>query len=343
MRTAVIHVGMPKTGSTTIQSALRGYDKDGTVFLTFRSAPPQYALQTIFSKDPYKVGMHVRAGTSKAKVDELRTDWRAQLDDISRQPCDTLIVSNELFVNLTAPELIDCATYFQEHFDRVRFLAYVRPPRSYCQSLFQEHVKHGLNDFRFRPPQYRKMFTKLVRNFDANDLTFVKFDRESLVGGDVLADFCHRVGIPAGTVSAPEKNVGLGLEACCLLYAHNKLADLKLGSPELVQARQRLKSLLAGIPGKKLQIDQNLIDGLVSKEGVAWMERIGGFSLAEPDADIEKGEMITSESQVLDIAMQALPEFRKAAADAIAKEIGEVATPQDAQTAFLKFHLAMMA
>src|SRR5690606_39955083 len=104
----------------------------------------------------------------------------------------------------------------------IRVLGYVRAPRAFLASDFQQRLRMGapadLGDLRLSLPRYRDRFEKLDRAFGAEAVDLRVFARARLAQGDVVADLAARMGVPPPPV-ADRYNQGLSLEATALLYA----------------------------------------------------------------------------------------------------------------------------
>ncbi len=89
-----------------------------------------------------------------------------------------MIISGEGIRRLTELELINLREFFLKYFDRVRIVAYVRKPKSYLESSFQQSVQGGMNYFNLNKiyPNYRDLFEKFDNVFGKENVTIWKFD-----------------------------------------------------------------------------------------------------------------------------------------------------------------------
>ena len=89
LKEVILHIGLHKTGSTSIQSALKGYDKNGTKTVSFENENHSIPMYTIFSKNRYDYHIWKNAGISKVNIDRNIQKYLkiilADIDDKSKK------------------------------------------------------------------------------------------------------------------------------------------------------------------------------------------------------------------------------------------------------------------
>ncbi|GGW92591.1 hypothetical protein [Alteromonas halophila] len=146
MKSLIIHAGLHKTGSTSIQNFLGQYRKKlaahGLTYPKFsygketfhnHSAP----LRLAFSKQPGKL---FYKNLADADPQEAAAHFHRQFE-VLRNTETRILLSAEGFSQFTESELSAFLTFF-EGWD-IRVLLYVRPAYSYHCSAVQEQIKNG--------------------------------------------------------------------------------------------------------------------------------------------------------------------------------------------------------
>ncbi|RYH01067.1 hypothetical protein EU805_15840 [Salipiger sp. IMCC34102] len=292
IKTVVLHVGMHKTGTTSIQQSLGGFDDGRTAYadlrhLRGRQVNHGYGLTAMFRADPRPFGIHQRMGRSAAAMASIRRAWLRKLDAALALEREQLILSGEAIAMLKEPELQALRDHLLRHAERVRVIAYVREPVGYISSMYQQHIKMGQRRMltALPAPEYRMKLKKFQRLFGAENVTFRPFDRDRMVGGSTLTDFANQIGItaPADHVLA---NESYSLDAIRLLWRmlrdHGDLLDA-VGHPRpygLLVAH-----LGAQIGGPKFKLPAALAARRIDRADVKWMqEQMPDWSLGTPEA-----------------------------------------------------------
>lgn len=210
---AILHIGTPKTGTTSIQKFLAGNEallaEHGVLYpVTGREVGKQRRQRgLVLSVLPVD-----RAGAGFDKVLNLKTtadreryrqsfleSFEAEMK--SAAP-DRVVISDEaLYLFLSTEALVGTLKAFlSRHFDRVRIVAYVRAPTSFVESSYSTHLKMGgtrdLADFAAHQRQALSYWTKLSlwRDvFGADAITVREFSRPLLHREDVVLDFLHAI------------------------------------------------------------------------------------------------------------------------------------------------------
>ena len=79
MREVIIHIGLHKTGSTSIQKALYGYQDVSTRYACFAEANHSLPMFTIFSKNPKSHRLYKDWAISEKQV-EKKKNFKAELE-----------------------------------------------------------------------------------------------------------------------------------------------------------------------------------------------------------------------------------------------------------------------
>ncbi len=217
-RRAVVHVGMPKAGSTTIQNFLSAnadsLESRGAVYhraIPGRTDQPEYVLAA-FAEMGTPVPSHQRPylgvtdGADESRV--LAALERA----ISEPRGSTWIISSEYLVGmLDTPSKIGALhSYLAARFDEVRYLLYLRRQDRFFESLYSQILRHGdtrtLDAFAWNspPPDYDAVAQLWEDGLGSTALQVRLLEPEELIGGDLIEDFCSAAGIDAADLPRPQ-------------------------------------------------------------------------------------------------------------------------------------------
>ncbi|MEM0978143.1 MAG: hypothetical protein AAGJ34_11455 [Pseudomonadota bacterium] len=230
VKRVILHVGTSKTGSTAIQDSLHGYDDGAVLYAPFDSANHSKAMLTLFSEKYWQRRHWTKTGTSREEIDRRREEYRDVLSTtLQRQDRDIVIISGEeLCYMMDDPKRHMIETLSSFGCD-VTIVCYVRDLTSFAVSQFQQQVKSGLADV---PYLVRHSYEHCIEPFrklvGSKNVVVRRFDRETLIGGDVVVDFCDVAGIAAPVVKA--SNRSMSADATKLLFHFNKYGPVHSGS-----------------------------------------------------------------------------------------------------------------
>ena len=228
-RQVIIHIGMPKTGSTSIQHTfhkIRGVMRHGSASLYYLPMPsPNHGkyIRSFFSADASMVPLNSKLGLSKDELEAFNRETETLLDKALQWHCNSnVLISGEGIGFMDESDLLGLRDYLSAYFDSVRIVCYVRTPISYMQSAFQERVKGRLGSFHADElyKSYKKRFEKIESVFGESSCDFWKFDPKAFRSSDVVLDFCDRLNIELGQVEINRVNDSLSLNALKLLFAY---------------------------------------------------------------------------------------------------------------------------
>lgn len=311
----VIHAGMPKTGSSSIQDH---FFKNHYPRLTYArwKGPNHSPLYAILFEEVDKLsayhGFKIRGPEFITKLPELRAQWQASLtEDLNKIGDTTLLFSAEAISGLTFHNSVGrMGAFFRQWTDDITVMAYVRRPLSFAASAFQQKLKGGglsALDANRLWPEYRPRFSQLDEVFGRDRVILKPYDRQTLVGGDVVRDFAAFLGVEIAESPASEANIALSAEATALLFAQRHLgAGFVAGFPGAERANHVFVNALRRIGSRKLTFSDSLWNPIMEKNraDLDWIEERLGMPLRDgpnPDALAVSGEedllRLASESQ----------------------------------------------
>ena len=305
MKRCWIHIGMHKTGSTSVQTVLSSIKSgenwqylsvDGRINMNL-------AVYAMFAPDPHKYHWFAKLGMTEVQVADRGDMLRRKLrKSILKSKKENIIISAEVLSIVHKKGIQAMAKFLKPLCDEVRVIGYVRPPAGYKVSIFQQLVKQGTGKFNISNIKlnYQKRFEKFDQVFGKKNVLLRKFDPEQFPNKCLVADFCQQLGIelPANT-TIKRTNESLCTEACGMLYAHRKLGPgYGVGKGVIQQNNMLIKPLLA-MRGGKFKVSKTIVskDPANEAEDLGWMETRIGTSLGEKFKD--DGTEIKSEDDLL--------------------------------------------
>ena len=226
MAEGVLHIGVEKTGSTSIQVSLS------------KSRPKLLARGVLY---PEAMGErnHVKAYAyaSETGVDEVKSPWglddppaverfRARLkEQLAQEVASTrpklICVSNEHCSSrlLLTSEIERLAALLRTHCASIKVIVYLRRQGDALRSAYSTYIKTG-GVAPFGPPgpeeikrkyDYDAILARWASVFGDENMDVRIFDRSSLVDGDAVADFFTKLGVgTSGFTLETEMNQSLG-------------------------------------------------------------------------------------------------------------------------------------
>ncbi|SEO29391.1 hypothetical protein SAMN04489859_10618 [Paracoccus alcaliphilus] len=302
MKTCYLHLGMPKTGSSSIQSAFAGFETTDLAYAKLRGSNHGPAICFAFSRKPDQLPEIEWRGWNFFKLNHHFTDFKQQFEQ-SLKPQKSIIFSGEIIVDrLDAEEFGKLVAKLRAHFQRVVAIAYLRPLASLASSQFQQRLKTGQRRFVIPAPDYRKRFEKVLAEFASGDIIWRRFDRVDLHNGDIVADFAHVLGTEVPPRAEISKNESMSAEALGALYAFNRFTAPALPTAMRNRIRDQMQESLRHVGQTKFGLDAKLIEQHIERhrDDIMWMENVCGFDVRGKFSTVPNP--IANQRQLLELA-----------------------------------------
>lgn len=290
-RQIVIHAGLSKTGSTSIQANCRRYrellKQYGVDYPVFEFAGRAFdnhstALVAAVSRAPgkYALGLRRQFGDDAGKVP---TVCRSQLGELLSNPRhDTLLLSSERIAGLDDDDMQALRARLEPHTQKLRLIAYIRNPQSVLESIMQERVKAGA----IVEPQdivgrVRRRYEGLQRCF-ADVLEPINYHEAVECPGGIVGSFLSLLGVPGQDIqsmSFDNLNERISMEAFLLMDAVNRRYPRQRQQEHgVVRSHDDLGPLQA-LPGQAFQIPDFVGSDAhrATLEEARWLEARLGF------------------------------------------------------------------
>lgn len=275
----ILHIGTPKTGSTSIQESL-GNSRDALLqhnihYPSNRPFNHIFSFIPIFLDDPdtsFVFTIQLKSDEDKdTKIQGYRETWIKEIESCEK---DNFIISAEdfTFSYFTEDSVKRLKSFVEQYFEEVTIIAYVRHYDQLISSQIQQEVMIGyipasigelVQEFLNCPPtiSYQESLRKWINVFGSENLIVRPFDPLAFQNGNLLADFFHTLGLPADDISIPEimSNVSLGKHAVVFLQKYNQIYPLYVNdsiNTERGMAKKRYPGYLyRNIAGEKFKLE----------------------------------------------------------------------------------------
>jgi hypothetical protein len=305
MRTCFFHAGMPKTGSTSLQTALDGASDGRITFPSFGEPTHNMVLRTVFSKRPQDLPEFKDAGLDPYALAELVQHYRRCLTVALSRDDDIILSAEAVLLQLRHAELRHMMTYLRNRFDRIEFLVYLRPLASLVGSQFQQRVRYGLSAFRLPPPRYGKLLSRVFALSGDTPVTVCTYDPAVLRGGDITQDVLHRTGLNVAIEAPVAVNRSLSAEATAILYGFNKYRAATHDPALLREMRRDMAERMSDYGHRRFGFSEAILEGHLRAhaEELDWVRRTTGLDLGGVRSVVEGP--VTCEQDLLDMAADA--------------------------------------
>ncbi len=271
MRTVYLHIGMHKTGSTSIQKNFRGYDDGVTKFAELGFQNHSIPFFTAFSGSHQNYPEWKFRKLSFEEIENKKAECFQFIENSLKSDTNkNLIFSGEDISQISLSGVLEIKKLLSKYADRIVVLAYVRDPFSFCVSLLQEDIRGGINTIKLVSSNYEYRFDKFSQVFGKNNVIFRKFDKNNLKHGDIISDFAEVLNINP-PVSSTVENEGMSTEAVRLIYLLNTMVSNSDEDAKLYYAKTRcvhhIKSLFPG----KFFVPQEIIEGSINQNDIDWL------------------------------------------------------------------------
>ena len=297
----IIHIGMHKTGTTSIQQSLHKHLND-TNYHYIKLNTPNHSRQifTLFEEKRHPSILHIPNDEFKA----LNRETEAQLiHNFTEFRNKKMIISGESIRLLSLAGTKRMRTFMKRYVEKISIVAYIRPPKAYMESAFQQIVKTKTATFNIEMvyPNY-KHFDIFFKMFGEENVHLWKFDPSTFPEGNVVLDFCQRLGIVFDPSKVINDNTSISKEALTLLYIYRKYKPDYGGKIVSPEENYRLIQILSRVKGNKVRFSPELIKPILKKhkKDIKWIEKRLSASVDEPLE--EHVDSIKSESDLLRIS-----------------------------------------
>ena len=335
--TIILHVGLHKTGSTSIQNCAEYRHRE---FLLQHGI--RYGEFRLEGKPRPNHGGPVAAALCE-QPDKYGRDWRQKLhctQEQARQACRhqldgmlnsaesaTLLLSGELFSTWERNDLELLRKYLEQNGRQLRVLMLVRNPLSFVESSLQQRVRAGKRPDPGDLASLQRVRYLRLRKVFGNALEVLSFDRLAASRDGLVGGFYRACGVPGEALPGLEygaANLRSSLEAFRLMRAINERYPNLADHPGSALRQPRDLRPLQALPGARFtwrELDKPEIEAATQLESDWFAEHLD--LVFPPAATASVGQIWSFETLAcLESSIRDLdePALREAAADFLESE-----------------------
>lgn len=258
MQHLIVHIGMHKTGSSSIQDSLAaGLDHPDFDYLAFGQPNGSLAVVQAFDDRFEKRPAVKNRNLTPEEREQIRARGLGSITkafDASQAP--NAIVSAEDIRGLSPAALQVMFDLYKSYTDSIQVVSYIREPRGLIESSFQQILK--MVAVTFEAPALRVNYGNHFRKFDdllgrENNQLWL-FNPAEFADGDIVMDFCNRLSIPFDTSKVVRSNESLSLDAVRILWCY------RMYNPTFARTDRAIVDRLMPLKGEKLSFTQEMLD-----------------------------------------------------------------------------------
>jgi len=304
MKKLLLHVGLPKTATTTIQETLyanhRRLLKNRVLYPSIRSNHTG-PLVTLFKKSHPSVRRK-----SERRVLKLERQYRDEMgSEINKKDHDQIVISGEGISHFNYSELVELRDWLSGWVDEIQIVIYLRDPISHCASAIQQMVKVGreLENLLPHPPItfFDTVLEKFFSVFGQEHINARTFESAITAEHGIMGDFCTLLKAPDSVKkriaeSSTRVNESLSLEGALFIDHINKHDGYRPNT-----------DFASKIPGRKfdlpIEVKQHIF--AETRESVKFVEETLGIDLYSYTLDSLKSSVTEKdfhESSIFNIA-----------------------------------------
>jgi len=325
MKRCILHVGMPKTGTSSIQESLFfGLNDPRFQYFTGGEVNTARTLLLLGSDDDLPLHFDGERGRDTAFLAAERQAAQQRLArhlEEAQRSGRELIVSGENCWRMPENELRKLKTLLEQTGLRVQVVAYVRPWKEWLESNFAQRTQlvcmYRSNQphpsiFGLANPVQIDYWNR-IQTFDGifgrENVLFRKFQPGSFPGGCVTRDFCQLTGISLHESQIRRANDSMRLDAVRLIFAYGKFANREAPHGRVTMWQHRwLMNRLMALRGPALRFHSSVVEPLLQPllPDLELIEERIGASMREDWTQHDAGDCIRTEDDLFRFSEESL-------------------------------------
>ena len=235
----ILHIGHPKTGTTTLQKTLQASRPaliDAGILHPDTGNNPNHKILIPHLTSGVSTIRQLEPNPAKLAKNSAKR-WSSVTHEVSTLKPNTIILSSESFSSVTGSDALRLlSSHLKPLASEITIAAYLREPASLAVSRAQQNIKRH-PDFTLRPKDYYRSVLEPYKACGLGSMKVRIFDRSKLKDGDIVADFfAHHVKDfdPKQLSHLKDDNTTFSAEAMALIQeVHRKERSFLLGKARL--------------------------------------------------------------------------------------------------------------
>jgi len=318
IKTIILHAGMHKTGTSSIQNSF--FDgrnapfliKKGYRYLSEWSENHDVATSFLFFENCDKDFNMIQNGY-REKHDEMCTNFVVSLKNvIQSSSAESLIISAEGLSRFTFQDFARLKSFFTGLIDNVHFriIMYVREPLSYHISAKQTLIRFGISPKGAAKYSYfQNQLSPIISSFTREEIEFYRFEDAIAFGGPVQ-HFLNILGFELYEID--QFHIEIANESACYVIVKaleylNKIIPIQYEKGDRYFINPKRKEIdinpLIAVRGPKYDYDYNQKTKLVAKliDDVQWLLTTTGIDYIDSLKHFKGREHDYDENTLTDI------------------------------------------
>ncbi len=314
----LLHIGMPKTGSTAIQNTLSAHGKllrhYGCIYPEFCKNHGNFLIPAFEPEGHAGAAQRMR----EMLTDEAELLVERLVSIVQENKEANFILSGENFAPMSEVGAFQLFEFLRSLFEEIRIIGFVRPPVSLVHSLAQEQIQNmgfgynWLEDGRLYLPYKRDL--EKWNNIGSDVFQLRIFSRQALTRGCAVASLLAFAGLPAGCYEkmiVEQSNQALSMLATELICVANEDYPPRKADKYNPARAKRLSTVLCRVAGSgcpKFHAPEPFVRRTISasKGEIKWVENLLGETLSafdkEPPPDVPRFKAAVSDARRFELA-----------------------------------------
>ncbi len=294
----ILHLGHAKTGTTSLQFALQGNRdlllKSGILYPYSGDHKHVFAAPHLMDHTNPAIVRRMRSG-NRSVAGKSRKVWGRIVKDCRRSDANTIVLSGEGFWGAPSRDAVaEMREKLGEICETAEAVAYLRSP----VQLFLSRLNQRMRMTQTIPSVSRRYYKKPIMVYDNNGfekLSLHIFDRDNLIGGDIIEDFCTRhlmdLSEPLDRSVVKRANESVSAEAMTVIDEY-KIPDRGLKPNARRTLRIRIVHVVRDADRQlenkgRPKLFPEVADAIVARsEDLTWLRDERGFEF--PDVDYSR-------------------------------------------------------
>ncbi|MEM8729118.1 MAG: hypothetical protein AAGF79_04295 [Pseudomonadota bacterium] len=326
----ILHFGMEKTGSSSIQRSFRGYDDGEIIYAPLEWNNHSMPIQVYFRPMEHQAPGMIQQGLTQAEYEARRDHAGALLDAAFKVDRKRMLMSAEGALALRRNQHLEMFQYFSDRCEKIRLIAYVRDPISYASSAFQQGLKNGRSELEVSKQRFQLRIGRMLHVYGRDRMELIPFDPKSFRKESVVFDFADRIGARITRLDESRANESMCMYAAAALFLWNREGMSSMGSQLKFQARTVLiRNLINPAPKhvqimrkladlanlksdnderglKKFRISEQFVHDGIDPDDIAWMEKRLGVPLLRDPMPESEDYGIRSQEDFIQLGREAI-------------------------------------
>ena len=261
MKKIIFHIGVHKTGSSSIQQSLAAAREalleNGVNFLDVSSNHSD--LYLCFCANPHKHFANIEQGidTPQKAADFANQKLKQYLSSLKNSTWDTAIIAGEELSRLNEQELLELTRQFDQFNATYQIICYVRNPISFSSSYAQESIlggnlyKHCITNPEL--PHYQKKLSSFINIFGQQNVSVLNFDEQTKEPDGLFSSFCKTTDLEhiRHLLTPNRSNESLPLEGALLMDKINQFYPVFIDNKLNINRAKIPRSWVASIGSTK--------------------------------------------------------------------------------------------